>query len=125
VSADERRLLQGYIGRTELTYILRTSKVLRLRPMLIMTAGKYRRDQDTTSDSPVSFQSDGQDIQVDDTMAPLTSGPASGIEDDDAVELLETTVHDNVIRLWPWVNQVRIRLQALACREFSDRNRHL
>lgn len=49
----------------------------------------------------------------------LTSGVAMGIEEGEVVELLETAAaHDAaVLRLWPWVNQVR---SAVPCSRHTD-----
>lgn len=45
------------------------------------------------------------------------SGPAIGIEGEMAAELIDTTVGNDVLKLWPWVNQVcrdRLALHHLA-----------
>jgi len=36
----------------------------------------------------------------------MTSGSALGVEEDVATELIETSATIDVLKLWPWVNQV-------------------
>lgn len=36
----------------------------------------------------------------------MTSGSALGVEEEVARELIETSASTDVLKLWPWVNQV-------------------
>lgn len=37
----------------------------------------------------------------------MATGPAVGIDDELSLEIMETTATPDVLKLWPWVNQVR------------------
>lgn len=52
-----------------------------------------------------SFSRQASD-QEDFVLSGVTSGSALGAEEDDATELLETTASDDILKVWPWVNQV-------------------
>jgi chloride channel 3/4/5 len=43
----------------------------------------------------------------------MTSGSALGVEEDVATELIETSATIDVLKLWPWVNQVLYFARAL------------
>ena len=64
---------------------------------------------DVLPETPCSFIRQASD-QEDFVLSGVTSGSALGVEEDVAVELLETTASNDVLKLWPWVNQVRIPL---------------
>lgn len=36
----------------------------------------------------------------------IASGPGVGIDDDISLEIIETTATPDVLKFWPWVNQV-------------------
>lgn len=64
-----------------------------------------RRLCGVSPNTPCSFMRDASD----EGMAGLSnnaSGPAIGIEEEMAAELIGTTVSIELIKLWPWVNQV-------------------
>lgn len=61
---------------------------------------------DVSPETPCSFSPQASD-QEDFVLSGVTSGSALGAEEDVAVELLETTASNDVLKLWPWVNQVR------------------
>ena len=56
-------------------------------------------------ETPCSFCRQASD-QEDFVLSGVTSGSALGVEEDVAAELLGTTASNNVLKLWPWVNQV-------------------
>jgi chloride channel 3/4/5 len=60
---------------------------------------------DVSPETPCSFSRQASD-QEDFVLSGVTSGSALGAEEDVAVELLETTSSNDVLKLWPWVNQV-------------------
>jgi chloride channel 3/4/5 len=43
----------------------------------------------------------------------MTSGSALGVEEELATELIETSATVDVLKLWPWVNQVLCFVGAL------------
>ncbi|KAI0645842.1 Cl-channel protein [Trametes meyenii] len=88
VSADGQRTLMGFIDRTELRYVLDKSKIL----------------QDIRADTPVSFAPDSED-DAEAEFDGIAAGPAVGIDDDISLEIIETTAAQDVLKLWPWVNQ--------------------
>jgi len=61
---------------------------------------------DVSPETPCSFSRQASD-QEDFVLSGVTSGSALGVEEDVAVELLETTASNDALKLWPWVNQVR------------------
>ena len=61
---------------------------------------------DVSPETPCSFSRQASD-QEDFVLSGVTSGSALGAEEDVAAELLETTASNDVLKLWPWVNQVR------------------
>lgn len=64
---------------------------------------------DVSPETPCSFSQQASD-QEDFVLSGVTSGSALGVEEDVAVELLETTASNDALKLWPWVNQVRTLL---------------
>lgn len=107
VSSESSWTLQGYIGRTELYFVL--GKLLSRYPMdckFDHSVDNARELGDISPDKLCSFVRDSTDHGVpglDDS----TFGPAIGIEEDVADEIIETTVSSDVLKLWPWVNQVQ------------------
>ncbi|KZS98475.1 Cl-channel protein [Sistotremastrum niveocremeum HHB9708] len=89
VSRGPGSTLLGYIGRNELNYVL----------------DKARQTQDLTPDMECSFVELQEDVEFTPHLPPTSASPAMGIEDHDAVELIETVTSDNVLKLWPWVNR--------------------
>ncbi|KAF8518751.1 Cl-channel protein [Gautieria morchelliformis] len=88
ISGDGRRMLEGYIGRTEIQYILE----------------KMRRSRDVSPQTCCAFTSEVN--EQDDPHLPATSaGPALGIDEDEAENLIERSASETVINMWPWVNQ--------------------
>ncbi|KAF9227018.1 Cl-channel protein [Gyrodon lividus] len=88
VASKSSRALSGYIGRTELRYVL----------------DKAQHMGDVTPETPCSFSRQASD-QEDFVLSGITSGSALGAEEEVAVELLETTASNDVLKVWPWVNQ--------------------
>jgi len=85
ISSGSVRTLQGYIGRTELCYVLDNAREL----------------GDISPDKPCSFMCDTTDHGV----PGLSPGTAIGVEEDVAGEIIETTVSSDILKFWPWVNQ--------------------
>ncbi|KAI0358600.1 Cl-channel protein [Trametes cingulata] len=88
VSADGSRTLMGFIDRTELCYVLEQA----------------RKVQDVRPDTPVSLAADSEDHE-DADFAGLAAGPAVGLDEDISLEIMETTASEDILKLWPWVNQ--------------------
>ncbi|KAF8837685.1 hypothetical protein BDN67DRAFT_1026839 [Paxillus ammoniavirescens] len=88
VASKSSQVLSGYIGRTELRYVL----------------DKAQHMGDVTAETLCSFSRQASD-QEDFVLSGVTSGSALGAEEDVAVELLETTASNDVLKVWPWVNQ--------------------
>lgn len=107
VASKSSKALSGYIGRTELRYVL---GVFLLHTDLISGThsilDKAQHMGDVSPETPCSFSRQASD-QEDFVLSGVTSGSALGAEEDVAVELLETTSSNDVLKLWPWVNQVR------------------
>lgn len=57
---------------------------------------------DITPETQCSFDRQASDQEL----SSVGSGSALGAEEEVAAELLETTVSNDVLKLWPWVNQV-------------------
>lgn len=91
VSNDERRLLMGYIGKTELRYVI----------------DKTKRQHNVSPETPCLFVSDtddGDELEF----SGMASGPGVGMDDDVSLEIIENTARPDELKLWPWVNQVRV-----------------
>ncbi|KAF7985088.1 hypothetical protein HWV62_8969 [Athelia sp. TMB] len=84
----DARTLMGAIGRSEVRYVLDNAKRL----------GGVRPE------TPCLFTRSAEDEGVP-GLSDSASGPAIGIEEELAAELIGTTVRGDVIKLWPWVNQ--------------------
>lgn len=72
-------------------------------------ADKATRMQNVSRETPCSFVYDGTN-PGDLDLSNIASGPAIGVEEDIAVEIIEATAVNNVLKLWPWVNQVNMLL---------------
>ncbi|EGO25898.1 hypothetical protein SERLADRAFT_355881 [Serpula lacrymans var. lacrymans S7.9] len=88
INSDSSRLLVGYIGRTELRYVL----------------DKAHKMGDIRPNTPCLFIREASD-QEDLGLSGITSGPALGVEEEIATELIGTTASNDILKLWPWVNQ--------------------
>ncbi|KZV93417.1 putative voltage-gated chloride channel (clc-a) [Exidia glandulosa HHB12029] len=106
VSTDSRRLLVGYIERQELRYVL--DRARRTGGLLPHTECSFA--QPTAEEAR---ERRGSTVNGFAPNVQLTSGTAMGIEEGEAVELIETAaVRDSaMLRLWPWVNQTPIIVQ--------------
>ncbi|KAI0930011.1 hypothetical protein AcV5_006822 [Taiwanofungus camphoratus] len=87
ISNDVNRDLIGYIERSELQYVLE----------------KARQVQTISQDTPCSFSATNGQTQVE--LPGVTMGPAVGIDENDSLEIIETTATPEVLKFWPWVNQ--------------------
>ena len=108
---NDENILVGYIGRTELRYILggfhHPSFRYRgsLTNNLAYGTDKARKLQGVSSDTPCSFVPDEHEHQ-DVAFSGLAAGPGVSMDEDLSMEMLETTASPDVLKLWPWVNQV-------------------
>ncbi|KAJ7879634.1 Cl-channel protein [Mycena olivaceomarginata] len=90
VSEDGTRVLGGYIGRTELMYVLERS----------------RKTQDITPDTLCLFKADDGDGDLEDFDLGGAFAVGIGNEEDFAETILENTASGGrQIKFWPWVNQ--------------------
>ncbi|KAJ7212919.1 Cl-channel protein [Mycena pura] len=87
VSGDGARMLGGYIGRTELLYVLERS----------------RKTQEITPDMLCSFKADEGDGDPEDF--DLGGALSVGVEEDFSDTIFESTTSGEQIKFWPWVNQ--------------------
>ncbi|KAI6121899.1 chloride channel [Pisolithus sp. B1] len=92
VASKSSRVLSGYIGRPELRYVL------------------GRHTGDITLETECSFDRQGSEDQDDYVLSNVASGSALGAEEEVAAELLETTGSNDVLKLWPWVNQTPLTI---------------
>lgn len=67
---------------------------------------------DISPSTPCAFTRGASD-QEDFVLSDMTSGSALGVEEDVATELIETSATIDVLKLWPWVNQVLYFARAL------------
>jgi chloride channel 3/4/5 len=88
VTSKSSQTLVGYMGRTELRYVL----------------DKAQNLGDISPSTPCAFTREASD-QEDFVLSDMTSGSALGVEEDVATELIETSATIDVLKLWPWVNQ--------------------
>jgi len=88
ISSNGEPTLLGYIGRTELRYVL----------------DKVRKLEDIPPETPCSFFSEAMDHQHPDFPG-LASGPALGIEEEIPTALFRATASNSGVKFWPWVNQ--------------------
>jgi chloride channel 3/4/5 len=61
--------------------------------------------QGTALDTPCLFASEAKDHDEME-FSDIATGPGIGIDEEISMELMETTVTHEVLKLWPWVNQV-------------------
>jgi len=88
IYSESLRTLMGYIGRAELRYVLDNA----------------RKRGNVSQHTECSFVRVATDRGVS-GLSDSASGPAIGIEGEMAAELIDTTVGNDVLKLWPWVNQ--------------------
>jgi len=74
---------------------------------LITISDKAQHMGDITPETQCSFNRQASD-QEHDILSGVGSGSALGAEEEVAAELLETTASNDVLKLWPWVNQVTL-----------------
>ncbi|KIJ49687.1 hypothetical protein M422DRAFT_777607 [Sphaerobolus stellatus SS14] len=88
VSNDGRRLLKGYIGRSEIEYVLKQTRLTR----------------DISPEMPCTFTSDAVEGVIPDLPQTATA-PALGIDQEEAENIIQTAASRDVISMGPWVNQ--------------------
>lgn len=67
--------------------------------------------QGITRNTPCSFAPETEDHDEVE-FSGIASGPGVGMDEEISMELMETTaMHDDVLKLWPWVNQVRLSMR--------------
>ncbi|KAG1725409.1 chloride channel [Suillus paluster] len=88
VASESSRTLAGYMGRTELRYVL----------------DKAQGVGGISPNTSCAFTRQASD-QEDFVLSDMTSGSALGVEEEVATELIETSATIDVLKLWPWVNQ--------------------
>lgn len=106
VSPDGKNMLGGYIGRTELRYVLGKAAAPRFLGRGMMwrrDVERFRKMQDLDPDTPCIFISDERELERLD----LAAGPSIGIEGDFSDRIFDRTSSNDGLKFWPWVNQVR------------------
>lgn len=71
-----------------------------------MHAEKARDMPDVTLDTPCSFAAETEDHD-DVDFSGMGAAPGVGMDEAIAAEIIETTTSPDIVKLWPWVNQVR------------------
>lgn len=107
VTNDARQALVGYIGRREVRYVIGTLSVTALERWWadgpVEMASKV---QDIRPDTPFSFAGD-EGVAGLNTPGFRSVGPIIGIEDELSAEVVESTSTGDVVKFWPWVQQVK------------------
>ena len=108
VSADDRFLLLGYIGRNELRYIIGSYYLfLFCTPTnAIVLPDRAKRSFGTTPETPCSFYSMPTDHDRDE-LSTLETGPAVASDDETFARVIHQHASPEKLELWPWVNRVR------------------
>ncbi|KAJ7091935.1 Cl-channel protein [Mycena belliarum] len=89
VAADGSRVLGGYIGRTELLYVLE----------------RARKTQEITPDTVCLFAEDGGDDDLEGFDLARGGALSVGLEEDFSATIFESTASGQEVKFWPWVNQ--------------------
>ena len=106
VLSSSSRTLQGYIGRTELCYVLGKPLPYPWRNHNFNSSTDNARELgDISPDTLCSFMRDITEQGVP-GLSDSSPGPAIGIEEDVAEEIIVTTASSDILKFWPWVNQV-------------------
>ena len=71
---------------------------------MIASAEKAKGLQDVRTNTPVSFAPDTEDLE-EAGFAGVAAGPAVGLDEDISLDIMESTATQDVLKLWPWVNQ--------------------
>lgn len=66
---------------------------------------KSRRSRDVSPQTSCAFFSVASE-QDDPHLSAMGTGPALGIDEDEAEDLIETSASETVINMWPWINHV-------------------
>ncbi|KAG8929206.1 glycerol ethanol, ferric requiring protein [Tulasnella sp. 417] len=95
VTPDDQRILLGYIGRTELNYVLQKAK----RGRHVHSETRCTFIPDPSSTAPTA-----------DGLVPHLTDPdvIHGMDEDDPLEMSVSTAMDDVLDFGPWVNQTPI-----------------
>ena len=80
---------------------------------------KARKVQEVHPYTPVSFETDTEDREEVE-MAGVAAGPAVGTDEEISMEIMETTATPDILKLWPWVNQVPLHLYIYAEPHFDQ-----
>lgn len=67
---------------------------------------KSRSTQGTTRDTECTFAAETEDHDEVE-FSGMATGPGVGMDEDISMELMESTATHEMLKLWPWVNQVR------------------
>lgn len=101
--------MEGYIGRSEIEYVLSVLLYPFIRSVLICGTGKARRTRDVFPETLCTFTAESVEEGV--IRDPFTgTEPALGIDEDEAENIVETSTPESVINMWPWINQVRLSI---------------
>ena len=71
-----------------------------------MYAEKAHKMGDIGPETSCQFVREANEGDEDLGLVGIESGPALGVEEEVATELIKTTSSNDVLTLWPWVNQV-------------------
>lgn len=66
---------------------------------------KARDIEGISRDTPCSFEPEREDHNEGE-FSSIAAGPGVGVDDDVSLEIIENNATSDVLKLWPWMNQV-------------------
>jgi chloride channel 3/4/5 len=125
VTPDARQVIMGYIGRMELRYLMGIYVLFHARLDLSEPrTEKAKKMHFVTPDTTCAFAPGEADEEEGPHLTALRSaGPHIGIDEELTAEVIQSTASSEVLKLWPWVQQVRFLIVsrlALTRGTFSD-----
>lgn len=85
---------------------------------------KARDIEGISRDTPCSFVPERED-HGEGELSGIAAGPGVGMDDDVSLEIIENTASSNVLKLWPWMNQVRSQNKSYWMKTHDTSCRHL
>lgn len=104
--------LMGYIGRTEVKYVLGmySSSITPFRTLSVALLDKARKMQNVSLETACVFLAEGSQQEQEDELGISGMGmgawPAAGVEELATPLIVRREEEVDVIKMWPWVNQV-------------------
>lgn len=85
---------------------------------------KARDIEGISRDTPCSFVPERED-HGEGEFSSIAAGPGVGVDDDVSLEIIENSATSNVLKLWPWMNQVRSQNKSYRMKTHDTSCRHL